>query len=67
MTGIQKSDNKYLEIEKSILYQIDNDCTPKFIFGEYSKSRTESKYLIRKYPRLIDSKKLFKILSYVYF
>ncbi len=67
MTGVQKSNNKYLEIEKSILYQIDNNCTPKFIFGEYSKSRTESKYIIRKYPRLIDSKKFLKILSYVYF
>ena len=67
ITGVQKSDNRYLEIKKSILFQINNNCTPKYIFGEYSKLRSESKYMIRKYPRLIDSKKVLKILSYVYF
>ena len=37
MTGIKDPQNKYLDIDKSIIHQINNNSTPEYIFGEYYK------------------------------
>ncbi|MFX1311086.1 MAG: sulfatase-like hydrolase/transferase [Promethearchaeota archaeon] len=64
----QKSPNiKYLKREKSILYQIENNSTPKFIFGEYLKPKHKIDELISKYRNNIKSDIIPKIINDVFF
>ncbi len=67
LTGIDKEQNKYLDINKSILYQINKKNTPKFIFGEYLKSKEALIDLFSHHRRIINKKHLPKIISNIFF
>ena len=66
LTGTPNSTFKYFDKKKSILYQIDNNSTPEYIFGEYSKSKNDID-IIMPYLKNIDKPLLSKILSDLYF
>jgi len=67
LTGIPSSQNKYLEIKKSIIYQINNNSTPKYIFGEYLKSKDEMLELINVHRKTINKSLIPKIFNHMYF
>ena len=66
LTGIQKSKFKFFDKKMSIMYQINNNSTPEYIFGEYSKSK-EDIDLIKLYLKNVNKTLLTKILSDLYF
>ena len=66
LTGIKKPRNKYLEIEKSLIYQIDNEKTPKYIFGEYLKSKKNQALILSNYKTKY-LKLLPRMLNHIYF
>jgi len=66
LTGIPPDKNKYLDINKSILHQIDNNSTPKYIFGEFLKSK-ETIDIIRAHIRTINKNLIPKALNDLYF
>lgn len=67
LTGIPGEKNKYLEINKSIIHQINNNSTPKYIFGEYLNPKKAMVELINGHIRTIDKNLIPKIYSDVYF
>ena len=67
LTGIPSSQNKYLDKKKSIMYQINNDSTPKYIFGEYLKSKDVMIELINAHRRTINKNLIPKIFNHIYF
>ncbi len=66
ITGITKSTLKSFDKKKSILYQINNNSTPKYIFGEYLKSK-EDINLTKPYLKNTDKNLLSKIFNDLYF
>ena len=66
LTGISKSTLKSFDKKKSILYQINNNSTPKYIFGEYLKSKEDTN-LIKPYLKNTDKNLLSKIFNDLYF
>lgn len=67
ITGIPPNKNKYLELEKSIMYQISNGSTPKYIFGEYLKQKHAMSKLINSHRRNICRELIPKIYNHLYF
>lgn len=67
LTGIPESENKYLDKFKSILYQLENKSTPKYIFGEYLKPKKEMMELIVRHRRHINTELISKIYNDIYF
>ncbi len=67
LMGLPDRKNKYLELDKSIIYQIDNDITPKYIFGEYSNPREVMLNLLYKHRRTINKNLVQKIFNHLYF
>ncbi len=67
MTGIPVNKNKYLNIHNSLLYQVENNVTPKYIFGEYLKPNNVMLDLINSHRRTINLKLLKKIFNQIYF
>ncbi len=66
LTGVDLTKSKYYDKHKSILYQINNNLTPKYIYGEYIKSRREY-HLVAPYIRQTDKDLLRKINTDLYF
>ncbi len=67
LIGLPEKKNKYLELEKSIVYQIDNNITPKYIFGEYANPREVMLNLLNKHRRTINNNLVQKIFNHLYF
>jgi len=67
ITGIPPNKNKYLELEKSIMYQINNGAMPKYIFGEYLKQKKNMLDLINSYRNTINKHLIPTIFNHLYF
>ena len=67
ITKIPPNKNKYLELSKSILYQIKNGLTPKYIFGDYLKEKQSMFRLINYHRRSINKDLIYKIYNHIYF
>ncbi|MEE9379175.1 MAG: sulfatase [Candidatus Lokiarchaeia archaeon] len=67
LTGIPESKNKYLDKTKSIIHQLENNSTPKYIIGEYLKPKKEMVDLINGHRRLINKELISKIYNDIYF
>ena len=67
LTGIPAPQNKYLDIKKSIIYQVNNGSLPKYIFGEYLNPKETMIDLINSHRRTINRSLIPKIFSDVYF
>ncbi|MFX1276296.1 MAG: sulfatase-like hydrolase/transferase [Promethearchaeota archaeon] len=52
LTGIPIENNKYLNLNKSIINQINTKTTPKYIFGEYSKFNSDMNEMFYFFNRL---------------
>jgi len=67
LTGIPKAQNKYLNIDQSILYQINNNSTPEYIFGEHLKEKREMKLIINQSKKFIEKEQFLKIYYDIYY
>lgn len=67
LTGIPESKNIYLDKTKSIVHQLENNSTPKYIFGEYLKPKKEMMELITGHRRQINKELISKIYNDIYF
>lgn len=67
LTGIPVPQNKYLDINKSIIHQIEHKSTPKYIFGEYLNPKETMIDLINSHRRTINRSLIPKIFSDVFF
>lgn len=67
LTGQEYSKTPYLEIEKSMTFQIKNKSTPKYIFGEYLKPKKDMKILIDEHRRALNPKVIPIIYNHIYF
>jgi hypothetical protein len=63
MTGISSPQNKYLDVKKSILNQIDTNSTPEYIFGEYINPKEVMIELINSHRRTINKNLIPKIFN----
>jgi len=61
LTGIPLNENKYLEIKNSIIYQINNNSTPEYIFGEYLKPKEDLFNLINDNRKTINKNLIPKL------
>jgi len=61
LTGIPESQNKFLDLKNSILYQIENKSTPKYIFGEFLKNKTNLSRIFNIYQSILNKKLIPKI------
>lgn len=66
MTGIPPEKNKYLDESKSILNQINGNSTPKYVFGEFLKSR-ETIDIVKAHQKTANRILLPKALNNLYF
>jgi len=66
LTSLKNNKIKYLNINKSILYQIENKSTPEYIYGEYLKSKKDLIKLMNQH-RNINRDMLPKISNNIYF
>lgn len=67
LTGMKKNENQYFIPEKSLLFQISNNTIPKYIFGEYPKSKEVMNKLFNKYRNQFDRNKIIKIFNDIFF
>ena len=70
LTGIPRKENKFFNLTKSIIYQINNKSTPKYIFGEYLKTNEGKEIMINralKFKKEIKNELINKILSDIYY
>ena len=67
LTGVKNTENKFLDLNGSILYQIESNKTPKYIFGEYLKSMEEMTELITVHRKTINKNLIPKIFNHIYF
>lgn len=67
LTGFFKDNNEYFDLKKSILYQINNNLTPKYIFGENLKSKKETRTLVRSFKRYINPSLIQKLTNNIHF
>ncbi len=67
LTGIPENNNEYLDIEKSLIHQIDTNSTPKYIFGEFLKDKNEMLNRINFHRRQLDENLIPKLLNNIYF
>ncbi|MFX0082909.1 MAG: sulfatase-like hydrolase/transferase [Candidatus Hodarchaeota archaeon] len=66
-TNHNSTNIKYFKKEKSLLYQIETNSTPKFILGEYLKPKNKVYNLIHRYRNIIKKNLISKIINDVYF
>ena len=62
-----KDDYELFNIKNSLLYQIKNGKTPKYIFGENLKKKTKMKRLIKRNQKYINDDLLKRIYCDVFF
>ena len=67
LTGQEISKIPYLEIEKAMMFQIKNNSTPKYIFGEYLKPKKAIKRLIDEHRRTLNPKVIPILYNHIYF
>ena len=67
ITTIDDYCEKNEDIHNSLLYQVENNATPKYIFGEYLKPNNVMLNLINSHHRTINLKLLKKIFNQIYF
>jgi len=67
LTGIPPSTNKYLNLERSIIYQVEHNTFPKYIYGEYVNSQKDMIELINVHRRTIDKTLISRIYNHLYF
>ncbi|MHA1755343.1 MAG: sulfatase-like hydrolase/transferase, partial [Promethearchaeota archaeon] len=71
LTGIVKNNlNSFLKLENSILYQIENNTTPKYIYGEYLKQKKGKEIIINraiKYKNVLSSRLIEKLINDICF
>ncbi|MHA1695860.1 MAG: sulfatase-like hydrolase/transferase [Candidatus Helarchaeota archaeon] len=67
LTGIPFPKNKYLDVKRSIIYQLENNTFPKYIYGEYVNSRKDMTELINEHRRTIDKRLIPRIYNHLYF
>lgn len=60
-------DNEIFNLNKSIIYQIDNNCTPKYIFGEFLKTKERILNFINSNIRHVKKSLYAKLFSKMYF
>jgi len=61
------NENKYLEIKKSILYQVETNSMPKYIFGEFLKPKKALNRIINGHLRTLNRALIPKIKNEIYF
>ncbi len=67
LVGIPDDKNKYLNLQKSLINQIESNTTPKYIYGENLKLEKEIKTLIEVYKRFVKADLIQKIFSDICF
>jgi arylsulfatase A-like enzyme len=67
LTGIPKSQNRYIKEERSIIYQINNKCTPEYIYGEHLKDKRETQIIINQNKKYIKKNQIPRIYNNLYF
>ncbi len=67
LSQVNGAELEYFKFEESLVYQIQNNSTPKYIFGEYPKSKVIIKELFNKYQNQLDRNKIYKIYSDIFF
>ena len=67
LTGISSTKNKYLSLKNSILFQIKNNTTPKYIFGEYLKSKETIINKINKLRKMVKPSIIPKLINNTFF
>lgn len=67
LTGIPEQKNEFLDLSKSLIHQIDTNSTPKYIYGEFLKSKDEMLNRINYHRRQIDDNLIQKLLNNIYF
>ena len=67
LAGSNILDNQYLDLNQSILYQIENNLTPRYIFGEFLKNRDHLIKLAKNHSKYMKKDIAQKLFSYIYF
>lgn len=67
LSGIPTTQNRYLELNKSIIHQINNNSTPKYIFGEYLKSEHRMLELFNGYRKNLKKQIIPLAYNHIYF
>lgn len=67
LIGFPNDEDKSLNLQKSIIHQINNRMTPKYIFGEHLKSKKEMLSLIKTFKRYIKPSLIPKLFFNIYF
>lgn len=67
LTGISGNKNKYFNEEKSILNQINNNSTPKYVLGEFIKNKKEMLDRINFHRRTIEKSLIPRLFHDIYF
>ena len=67
LSGIPTPQNRYLELNKSIIHQINNSSTPKYIFGEYIKSKHRMLELFNGYRKNLKKELIPLAYNHIYF
>ncbi len=64
---LSNDDTKFLNLQKSIIHQINKNSTPKYIFGEHLKPKKEIMSLIKTFKRQIKPFLIPKLFYNIYF
>lgn len=67
ITKTPNHQNQFLELNKSILYQIENNSTPEYIFGEYLNKNDEMIELINAHLKTIKKNLIPAIFNDIHF
>ena len=67
LTGVPVAKNKFLNIHKSIIHQINNNSTPKYIFGEFNKLKERMIALANNNRKYLKKFLILKLISNIYF
>jgi len=67
LTGVPIAENKFLNIHKSIIHQINNNSTPKYIFGEFVKLKERMIALANNNRKYLKKDLILKLISNIYF
>ncbi|MFX1395122.1 MAG: sulfatase-like hydrolase/transferase [Promethearchaeota archaeon] len=67
LTGVTSDKNRYLIKKNSLINQINNNSTPKYIFGEHIKSKENTIAIINNLGRKIKKELIPRLLSNISF
>lgn len=67
LTGISESNNEYLKIKQSLISQIDTNSTPKYIYGEFLKDKSEMLNRINYHRKQVDDNLIPRLLNNIFF